>query len=149
VRAHRREVLRTTGLVVNFDSVSSPLGHFELSCIGSDGLAREAIRRLAQGGLDVLLRREITPFVDNFPFNRIGVPSLWFMRGNFPGGRWQHHSRHDTLAHVSVDELVRLLSAVTPWIDRLAAAERWTFDGAVPSEQLREARRLGKELFGS
>jgi aminopeptidase YwaD len=148
LRRHRAAVPRTSGLVVNFDSVASPLGHFEMWCVGEDALEKAARRAFAREGLDVVPRREVTPFVDNFPFNRAGVPSLWFMRANFPGGRWQHHSPHDSLKHVSVPELVRLLRGVTPFVQRLAASPRWPFAATVPADQRREARRVSRALFG-
>jgi hypothetical protein len=148
VRLHRRELARTTGLVVNFDSVSSPLGHFEMSCVGADALALRARRALAVRGLDIVLRREVTPFVDNFPFNWAGVPSLWFARTNCPAGRWQHHSRHDTLAHVSMNEVIRLLGAVTPLVIKLAGETRWTFPRGLPAAQQVVANRFGRELYG-
>jgi hypothetical protein len=148
VRMHRRELKRTTGLVMNFDSVSSPLGHFEMSCIGSEELARRASRVLGDQGLDAVLRREVTPFVDNFPFNSAGVPSLYFGRANCSAGRWQHHSRHDTLENVSVDEVVRLLGGVIPLIEQLTKDAQWTFPAGLPSDQQIAAHRLGRELFG-
>jgi hypothetical protein len=117
-------------------------------CVGEDALEKTAWRAFAREGLDVVPRREVTPFVDNFPFNRAGVPSLWFMRANFPGGRWQHHSPHDSLKHVSVPELVRLLRGVTPFVQRLAASARWPFAATVPADQRREARRVSRALFG-
>jgi aminopeptidase YwaD len=147
VQRHRAE-MKNAGLVVNFDSVASPLGHCELSCIGPAALARHAVGALARRGLDVVLRTEVTPFVDNFPFNQAGVPSWWFYRPNFPGGRWQHHSPHDTLENISVDEVVRLLRAVAPLVERLAGQVRWPFPSGVPAAQRTAARRLGRELFG-
>lgn len=148
LKRHGRKAARESGLVVNFDSVSSPLGHFEMWWVGPDELAKCATRAFAREGLDVAPRREVTPFVDNFPFNRAGVPSLWFMRGNFPGGRWQHHSPHDSLKNVSVAELSRLLRGVAPFVQRLAESARWPFASTVPADQLREARRVSRELFG-
>ena len=148
VRAYRRELKRTTGMVINFDSVSSPLGHFEVSCIGSAALATHVERVLSRHGMDAVLGREVTPFVDNFPFNSVGIPSLYFGRSNCTGGRWQHHSRHDTLENVSVDEVVRLIAGVTPLIVRLTRGSRWAFDGRLPAEQQTIARRLGRDLFG-
>lgn len=136
------------GLVLNFDSVSSPLGHYNVSCIGSDTFLRHATRTLARHGIDALFQRTVTPFVDNFPFNYAGIPSLWFHRTNFPGGRWQHHSPHDTLANVSPEVVAKLLGAVAPLARHLAGATRWPFALPLPEEQRREARRLGRELFG-
>ncbi len=147
VRQHRITP-RDTGLVINFDSVSSPLGHFNLSVAGAPELARFSIRKLAAGGLDVAVQPELTPFSDHFPFNRVGVPSLWFMRTNFPGGRWQHHSPHDTLENVSVAEVQRLLRAVHPLAVDLAARRNWPFATRLPADLHARARRLGRALYG-
>ncbi len=136
------------GLVINFDSVASPLGHFVLSVAGGIALARAAERALRARGLATQTRREVTPFADQFPFNAAGIPSLFFMRANFPGGRWQHHSAHDNLENVSVAPVLRLLAAAAPFIAGLARRARWPFPATLPPEQLREARRLGRELFG-
>ncbi len=147
VRRHR-VTPRDVGLVINFDSVSSPLGHVALSVAGAPALARFSTGKLAAGGLDVAVQPEIIPFSDQFPFNRAGVPSLWFMRGNFPGGRWQHHSVHDTLENVSLAEVQRLLRAVHPLIVDLAGRRAWPFAVQMPAELQAQARRLGRELYG-
>jgi hypothetical protein len=136
------------GLVINFDSVSSPLGHWMMSVPGNAALSRYATRHLAGHGLDLEAKPEITPFSDQFPFNRVGVPSLWFQRPNFPGGRWQHHSVHDSLENVSLDEVARLLHAAHPFITSLAAKTKWPFPSSLPAAQQALARRLGRELFG-
>jgi hypothetical protein len=145
--AHRAE-LRGIGLVVNFDSVASPLGHFVLWVAGDGRLERVATTKLAAQGVDVVVRREISPFFDHFPFNRAGIPSLTLMRENFPGGRWQHHSAHDSLANVSAPELQRLLGACGPFIRGLAAARTLPFSATLPAPQLRIARQLGRDLLG-
>jgi hypothetical protein len=147
VKQHRIKPAQV-GLVINFDSVASPLGHWVMSVPGNVKLAVHASRRLASRGLDVSTLPEITPFSDQFPFNRVGIPSLWFMRPNFPGGRWQHHSIHDSLENVSVPEVQRLLTAVQPLIASLAAQTKWPFPTQLPARELALARRLGRELFG-
>ncbi|MSU72485.1 MAG: Zn-dependent exopeptidase M28 [Opitutus sp.] len=147
VRRHKTGTERT-GLVLNFDSVASPLGHFSLWLAGDPRLARFATRRLAQGGLDAEVRHVITPFVDCFPFNRAGIPSIWFRRTNFVGGRWQHHSRHDTLANVSVTELSRLLTAIGPLVHDLANRKTWPFEGRLNRTQRAGAVRISRELLG-
>ena len=70
------------------------------------------------------------------------------MRSNFPGGRWQHHSRHDTLENVSAEEVRRLLAAVHPFIVRLANQARWPFSATLPADQHKRARAIGRELYG-
>ncbi len=147
VRRHRREAA-AAGLVVNFDSISSPLGHWMMSVAGEPALQRFSVSTLSAHGLDVYAHSEINPFSDQFAFNRVGVPSLWFMRTNFPGGRWQHHSRHDTLENVSADEVRHLLDAVHPMIRTLGNRLRWPFPTTLPPAQRTLARRLGRELFG-
>jgi hypothetical protein len=147
VRKHRPTPAEV-GLVLNFDSISSPLGHFMMSVAGAPALSRFASRELARARLDVRAYPEITPFSDQFPFNRAGVPSLWFMRTNFPGGRWQHHSSHDSLENVSLVELQRLLEAVHPLVTKLATSRKWPFPSRLPAAQQSLARQLGRELFG-
>lgn len=147
VRRHRPRPTGT-GLVINFDSVASPLGHWVLYLSGEPRLERHVTRQLAAHGLDVEARREIIPFSDQFPFNRAGIPSLWFMRTNFPGGRWQHHSPHDTLENVSAGEVQRLLGAVYPLIQTLGARAAWPFAPGLPADQLATARKVGRELYG-
>lgn len=136
------------GLVINFDSVASPLGHWLMSVAGGQALARFATKELASGGLDVVAQPEIIPFSDQFPFNRMGVPSLWFMRTNFPGGRWQHHSPQDNLENVSVDAVMQLLSAVLPLAVHLGRRTRWPFPGRLPAALHAKARQVGRDLFG-
>ncbi len=147
VRQHP-ETRRDTALVVNFDSVASPLGHFILWVAGAPALERHAVRRLAAGGVDVQVRREICPFFDHFPFNRAGVPSLTLMRENFSGGRWQHHSAHDNMENVSAPDLQRLLDATAPLLAGLAGARALPFPLRLPAGQHAAARTLGRDLLG-
>jgi hypothetical protein len=139
---------RDTGLVINFDSVASPLGHWCLSVAGTREFARYSTRKLAASGLGVAAQSELTPFSDHFPFNRAGVSSLWFMRTNTPGGRWQHHSGHDSLPNVSVVEVQRLLRAVHPLAADLASRRTWPFAARLPAALHAQARRIGRALFG-
>jgi hypothetical protein len=147
VKRHRTKPSEV-GFVVNFDSVASPLGHWQMYVAGGPKLATYATRELAANGLDVDARPEISPFSDQFPFNRAGIPSLWFMRTNFPGGRWQHHSVHDSLENVSVPEVQRLLGAVHPLVEELAQQARWPFSAKLPAQEFALVRQLGRELFG-
>jgi len=147
VRAHLADRGRW-GLVVNLDSVSSPLGHWEMYCVGDRALARHAQAALAGHGLAVASKPEVTPFGDIFPFNWAGVPSLWFFRTNTPGARWQHHSPSDSLENVSVDAVARLVGALVPVIGTLADAADWPFGARPPLAQRQVIARLGEELFG-
>jgi hypothetical protein len=147
VRAHLADRARW-GLVVNLDSVSSPLGHWAMYCVGDRALARHAQVTLAGHGLSVAPKPEVTPFGDIFPFNWAEVPSLWFFRANTPGARWQHHSPSDSLENVSVEAVARLVGALVPMVAGLADAARWSFGARLPLAQRRIIARLGQELFG-
>jgi Zn-dependent M28 family amino/carboxypeptidase len=146
--AHRRE-MRSLGVVLNLDSVSSPLGHHWLLRAGSNLFGAWLVKRLGQAGLDMAERTATMPFADHFPFSAFGVPSVTFMRPNMDGGmRWQHHSEQDALENVSVDELIRVVRAVAQVTDHLARATRWPFPRGLAPEQRAETARMAKELFG-
>jgi len=136
------------GLVLNFDSLASPLGHYVLWTGGDARLARHAVRRLATGGIDARVQHEISPFCDCFPFNRAGIPTIWIRRQNFSGGRWQHHSQHDNLDNLSVPQLAALLGAVAPWAADLAGRIRWPFAARLAPAQHASARRISRALLG-
>lgn len=147
VRAGRFS-LRDTALVINFDSIASPLGHLEMWVAGRPALAQFAQSALRAAGVDPVVVAGITPFADQFPFNRNGIPSLGFIRTNFSGGRWQHHSAQDTLANISPEPVSRLLCAVLPMIEVLAGGLRLPFPAGLPRDLAEHARRLGRELLG-
>lgn len=146
--AHRRE-MHSLGVVLNLDSVSSPLGHHWLIRAGSDPFGAWLVKRLGQTGFDVAERTATMPFADHFPFSAFGVPSVTFMRPNMDGGmRWQHHSEQDALENVSTDELLRVVRAVAEVTGELARARRWPFARGLAPEQCAETARMAKELFG-
>lgn len=122
-----REELENIVLMINFDSIASPLGHHQLFCSGGDDLADYAVDLLGNAGLHVQLKREVVPFADHFPFSVYQVPALWFFRENFPGGRWQHHSIHDNLENVSAEVLADVVAASHALITNTAKAEEPAF----------------------
>jgi hypothetical protein len=147
-RAHRREMSKL-GVVLNLDSVSSPLGHHWLLRAGPDAFGAWLVRRLERHGLDVVEKSAPIPFADHFPFSALGVPAVTFLRPNMDSGmRWQHHSSLDNLRNVSVAELARVISAVDGVVRDLAQSPRWPFGRGVEAEHQAETDRLARELFG-
>jgi len=146
--AHHGEISRI-GAVLNMDSISSPLGHHWLIRAGSDAFGAWLVKTLARAELDVVERTATMPFADHFPFSAFGVPSVTFMRPNMDSGmRWQHHSSQDNLGNVSMDESVKVISAVARAVNDLARAARWPFPRGLAIEQRSETVRMAKELFG-
>jgi hypothetical protein len=146
VQAHRKE-LQSIALVVNIDSVSSPLGHHQLYCTGGVELAEYAQDQLENRGLYVQIKREAVPYADHFPFSVYGVPTLWFFRENFPGGRWQHHSVHDNLENVSADILMGFVSAVYGLINNTAQLEQLPFPRKLDSTIRERTLTIARTLF--
>ena len=134
VAAHRKE-MESVGVVLNLDSVASPLGHHWLLRGGTAEFGSWLVRRLAKEGLDVVEKAAPMPFADHFPFSVFGVPSVTFIRPNMDNGlRWQHHSAHDRLENVSTLELSRVIKAVGALAAGLAAKPRWPFPRGLAPE---------------
>ena len=147
VKLHKEE-LSSIALVINFDSISSPLGHSQLFCTGGAGLADFTQNRLKDHGLYVQLKTEAFPFADHFPFSVFGVPALFFFRENFPGGRWQHHSAYDNLENVSVDILTEIVSASGKFIHDTAQMEKLPFGRELDPALREKTLTLARTLFG-
>ena len=129
VRRHRKELGRI-GLMVNFDSIASPLGHNRIFHSGQARLGAFFQAEMRRGGYDAELDGAINPFSDHFPFTAFGIPGVWFYRPNVRGsGRWQHHSgaNRDSLANVSAEVVCGLLDALAPTVLGLSAAKTWPF----------------------
>jgi aminopeptidase YwaD len=150
VRRHRRGLSRI-GLVINFDSVSSVLGHNHLYHSGQAGLGSFFQAELRRHGLEVDLNDTITPFSDHFPFTAFGIPGIWFYRSNIRGaGRWQHHSgrNHDSLANVSPEVLCRLIDAIAPTALALASEKSWPFGTKLPPAIAAQTAEYARKWYG-
>lgn len=148
VERHRAD-LPSVGVVLNFDSVASPLGHHWLIRAGARAFGAWLRRALAREGLDTVEKDAPMPFADHFPFSVFGVPAVTFYRPNMDSGmRWQHHSVHDNLDNVSVAELARVVRATGAVIRGLANRSRWPFPRGLAPEQRAETARLARDLFG-
>jgi hypothetical protein len=148
VRAHRRE-MAGIGVVLNLDSVSSPLGHHWIFRAGTSRFGAWLRQSLAKRGLDVVEQSTVMPFADQFPFSVFGVPAVTFMRPNMDSGmRWQHHSAQDDLGNVSTEQLAQVVEAVAATVSELARLENWPFTRGLAPEQRAETARMGRELFG-
>ena len=147
VEAHREE-MEDIDLVINFDSIASPLGHHGVVCAGDPSLARYAQARMQAAGLPVATNRRPNPFSDHFPFTVHGVPALWYYRENFPGGRWQHHSPHDNLENVSVRVVAEVVEAAAALIADVASGETLPFTRGPDLDARGQTLAYARELYG-
>jgi Iap family predicted aminopeptidase len=147
-RSHRRK-MSSVGVVLNLDSVASPLGHHWLIRAGRGDFGAWMLKRFSHHGLDLVEKPLPMPFADHFPFSAFGVPSVTLMRPNMDGGmRWQHHSAHDNLDNVSAAELGRVIQGVAGVAADLAQVSHWPFARGIAPEHEAETQRLARELFG-
>lgn len=147
VLAHRAE-LGQVRLVLNVDSVASWMGEHQVWVTGVNELARYASGMAKRGQFSATVRRELCPYSDHFPFNLLGIPSLWFNRRNTPTSRWFHHSVDDEPSVLSPRKLVECAEVVYTLISHLADCRSWPFPRKIPPSASAEIRRLARGLYG-
>ncbi|MFZ4695282.1 MAG: M28 family metallopeptidase [Verrucomicrobiia bacterium] len=136
------------GVVLNLDSISSPLGHWQLCRAGSEAFGTFLAGTLARRGMDVREHDEPFPYADHFPFSAFGVPSATLMRPNVGTLiRWQHHGAVDRLGEVSATVLLHAVRGVEGVIRELTNHVRWPFPRAFPKSHREAARKVWRELF--
>lgn len=148
VRRHRKS-LSSIGIVLNFDSISSPLGHNRVYATGTAELARTVERHLRSHNVDPVMESGVMPYSDHFPFSVSGIPTFLFYRNNCgKDGRWQHHSIHDSLDNVSLHEVVRLIEAVIPLVNKLCRMpDTKIARGHISREHKVLTQKYARELF--
>jgi len=147
VRRHRGEMKRI-GMMLNFDSLSSPLGHTHVRLAASGRAERMILQGLRRGGLSFREGIGCTPFTDQFSFAAAGVPTVDFGRGNTSGGRWQHHSVYDNLENVSAEPLCAILRAAAPLVHKLATMREPPFERRIDAQLRRQIRKYARDLYG-
>jgi len=144
----QRTGMKSLGLILNLDSVSSPLGHHWVLRAGTNAFGKWLVKSLSEAGLDVVEKTAPMPFANHFPFSAFGIPAVTFMRPNMDiGMRWQHHSRFDELSNVSSSELEKVAGALQDVASQLADSVRWPFKPGLAPHQQAETRRLAREMF--
>ena len=144
---HRAD-LKSMALMVNFDSFASPVGHTTMVCAGGDDLADYGLKEMKRRGILATVKKQVIPYADHFPFSAFGVPALWFYRENFPGGRWQHHSRYDNLDNISAPVASEIIAAAGGMIAAVAKMETLPFKRKQKADIRAQTRRYAETLFG-
>ena len=147
VLKHRSE-LKSIVLMVNFDSFASPVGHTTMVCAGGADLAEFGLSEMKRRGVCATVKNQVIPYADHFPFSAFGVPALWFYRENFPGGRWQHHSRFDNLDNVSVSAASEIIAAAGGMIASASRMEQLPFKHKPSAAFKSQTRHYAVTLFG-
>ncbi|MFP3904860.1 MAG: M28 family metallopeptidase, partial [Armatimonadota bacterium] len=136
-------------LVINIDSVGAWMGKDWVNVVGNDSLVQWAENRLSEVPYSAEVIRKVSPYSDMFPFNLVGVPSLWFYRSNCGDTRFYHHSAQDTLDKISFDELAKTAEAVGNCVWHIGGEKELPFERGIPDEQVDEIEGYRDRLLNS
>jgi len=96
VRRHRQEIEKSGVFMCNFDSFATAMGWTELFITGSDDTINTVDSIFQQEDIYAVIRRDISPFVDNFSFSAAKVPGMWVNRKDCDAGNFYHHTAQNT-----------------------------------------------------
>jgi aminoglycoside 3-N-acetyltransferase len=125
---------RDVRFVVNNDAIGARAGITNVYITGAPALSDWVSRRIAKTSLQIQAAKEINPFSDHFPFNAIGIPSLWFYRKTTASGRHYHHTVRDTLAEISFKGIADLARFEADLIISMARSDKFPFPIDIPPE---------------
>jgi aminopeptidase YwaD len=141
------ERARQTALVINIDSVGSWMGRTCVNVVGDESMRRWAEQKLDALGFCAQVVHEVSPYSDMFPFNMVGVPSLWFYRPNLYDCRFYHHSTEDTLDKISFDLLAETANAIADLVWHLGGSRELPFERAIPAKQVDQIAQYRSRLL--
>ncbi len=144
--ASHPEIVSQIRTVVNFDSIGSPFGKHVLLVTGSPSLKRYAASHTTRFPAYFEVMTDVSPFSDHYPFNVMGVPSLWFRRIDSGITHGKYHSCQDTLHRVSIPIVQESGSCATKIIQELAYSRTMPFSEKMPADLYDRILRLHSTL---
>ena len=148
VRTHRKEIESNGRFMFNLDSYGSHLGWNVLVCNGPAELGDLLPSYFRQAGHAAVLRGEIMPYADHFPFVAAGVPATTLLRENCQTGRFFHHRGDDSPDKVSVSLIANLLAAAIDCMANLSSRPELPFPHTIPKSQRDHVTTFWEDLFG-
>lgn len=147
MRLKRRGETDLLRFVLNNDSIGSRLGRTTMWIWGPPQMGDWAERWLREAGVPVAATRQMCPFSDHFPFNAVGVPSLWFHRTNMASGRFYHHSVHDTMGVLSTQRVAELIALEAGLLRRIARARTLPWKGTLSDGQTTQMQAAARDYL--
>jgi aminopeptidase YwaD len=144
---HPANQAERTGLMFNIDSVGGWMGRDEVWVTGDARLRGFVAGHLKQQRFVGQIMPTVTPFSDHYPFNLVGVPTVWFYRPNCPGGRWYHHTSGDTMDKLDMRRLARTADLVGSMVAEVASSAELPFPRDIPAKQRKEIEQYRQDLF--
>lgn len=136
-----------TAVMFNFDALGSWLGKNHVYCVGDRGVRQFVSSHLRRRLFVADVEADVSPFSDQFPFNLLGVPSIWFHRSNFPGSRFFHHSEHDQTDVIDFEQLARTTAVAADMVVDLAQTTELPFPRAIPQAQQKLIEKHRREMY--
>jgi len=118
---------RDVRFVVNNDGIGARVGNTEIFVAGAPSLSAWMRKQIMKSPLQIQVKENIDPTSDQFPFNTLGIPSLWFHRRTLTSGRHFHHTTRDGLAEISFQGIADLAAFQAEMIKTLARAVKFPF----------------------
>jgi len=147
VRTHRHELESDACFMFNLDSFGSRMGWNELLYDGAKEWGNFLRHHFETRGVFAKFTADISPYVDAFPFQAIGIPAATLMRENCTSGRFFHHRPDDDMTRVDPDIMARLLRPAASLLYTAATSSSLPFEHRLPPELSVEAVKWWKELF--
>ena len=131
----------------NFDGIAALMGLSSVMCTGTPELEKyvnEIVEtRLRFGETST----EVSPYQDQFWFTARGIPGLWFGRTTHPGGFWYHHSEHNSLDQISMEQIAWTAEAACEMLAELGSTDQWPFERQIPEDLQKDIDRYLREIF--
>ncbi len=140
--ASHPDIISQTRAVVNLDSVGSPFGKHIVLVTGSPSLKKYAASHTTRFPAYFEVISNVSPISDHYPFNVMGIPSLWFHRIDSGNNRSKYHCYHDTLHRVSIPIIRESGSCATKIVQELSYSHTLPFSRKIPPDLYKKILRV-------
>lgn len=143
-KAQQRQVV----WVLNADGISSAVGTDQVRVTGTPAMERLAKRVWQSQKHPAEVMAMVSAYSDHFPFNIIGVPSVFLGRQSIVGGAaWQLHSRHDNPQHVSAAVLARTIDTAAQLLIKVANAPKLPFTRRIEPILAKQVATIARNVY--
>jgi hypothetical protein len=136
-----------TAFMFNFDSLGSWMGNNHAYCVGDRRVRTFISEHLRRRRYVSDVTVEVSPFSDQFAFNLLGVPTVWFHRSNFPGSRFYHHSERDQMDVIDFEQLAQTTQVAADMVLDLAQRPDLPFPREIPAAQQKLIEKYRRAMY--
>jgi|LSQX01.2.fsa_nt_gb Iap family predicted aminopeptidase len=145
---NNKDMVKNCMFNINFDSCSSFYGENKILVTGEEKLSSYIKEKVEQSGEWYNLSSDISPFSDQFPFNIMGVPSIWFRRHNSYQGYFPFHSHLNELEIVDFNVMKGVIDMAYEILDDVSSGKDMPFPREISVADKERIDVFHKDLFG-